>query len=306
MKPRKQPPIHISSIAQQQQLLSLPAPAHALCHVLPLAATAGLPPAVAARFSLGYYALVLLPPNDCRVKYGQQYVSFPEGRLSFLAPGQLLSLEHLGAPAAAGWMLAIHPGLLRQHPLGQRIGTYPFFSYSQRQGLRLAPADEHWLTNLVEQVAHECAAQGPAYSQDVLLSYLELLLHYVHRCYRQQASSPPQAPNDLLTRVEALLEHGFSEEALHRDGLPTVRSLAAQLHLSPTYLSQLLRQHSGKNAQQLIHEKLLATAQLKLATSARSVSEIAYALGFSHPQSFTKLFKQKTHRTPLAFRRALW
>lgn len=306
VKPRKQPPTHISSIAQQQQLLSLPAPAHALCNVLYFAATAGLPRNVSARFSLGYYAVVLLPPNDCRIKYGQQYVDFTQGRLSFLAPGQLLSLENLGAAATDGWMLSIHPALLRHHPLGQRIGTYRFFSYSQRQGLRLSPDDEHWLTTLVQQVARESAAQGPAYSQDVLLSYLELLLNYANRCYQLQDRSPPLAPIDLLARVETLLEYGFSPEALQRTGLPTVRSLAAQLHLSPAYLSQLLRQHSGKSTQQLIHEKLLATAQLALATSTRSVSEIAYELGFSHPQSFTKLFKQKTNRTPLEFRQALW
>jgi len=69
-------------------------------------------------------------------------------------------------------------------------------------------------------------------------------------------------------------------------------------------MTRLLKVLTGLSAQQHIHEKLIEKAKEKLSGSDLSISEIAYELGFEHPQSFSKLFKKETNLSPLKFRQS--
>jgi len=143
-----------------------------------------------------------------------------------------------------------------------------------------------------------------ALSQDVIISQIELLLTYADRFYKRQFLTRKAVNNDLLQKLEEIPDGYFNNSAALNIGIPTVQYLADQLHLSPHYLSDMLRSLTGLNAQQHIHMKLIDKAKEKLSTTNLSISEVAYQLGFEHPQSFSTLFKTKTNLSPLQFRRS--
>ena len=140
------------------------------------------------------------------------------------------------------------------------------------------------------------------FSESVIIAQLELLLTYADRFYNRQFLTRKIAHHQLLDRMESLLEEYFAADDLVEKGLPSVQWLAGGLNVSPNYLSGMLKALTGQNTQQHIHAKLIEKAKERLSTTDLSVSEIAYELGFEHPQSFSKLFKSKTNLSPLAFR----
>lgn len=140
------------------------------------------------------------------------------------------------------------------------------------------------------------------FSQDVIISQLELLLNYSQRFYKRQFITRKSVNNNLLAKLEETLDDYFNHEKSLDQEIPTVQYLAEQLNVSASYLSDMLRSLTGQNTQHLIHDKLIEKAKEKLSTTDLSVSEIAFALGFEHPQSFSKLFKTKTNVSPLEFR----
>jgi len=129
-------------------------------------------------------------------------------------------------------------------------------------------------------------------------------LNYSNRFYKRQFITRKAVSNDLLQKLEDVLDEYFGNERSLSQGIPTVQYLSEQLNISPSYLSDMLRSLTGQNAQQHIHNKLIEKAKEKIATTSLSISEIAYELGFEHPQSFSKLFKTKTNFSPLQFRRS--
>lgn len=160
------------------------------------------------------------------------------------------------------------------------------------------------MTRLIEQIEQEYRSPIDDYSQDVIVSQIDLLLNYANRFYNRQFITRKIASHDLLTNLETLLTDYFEHEKVQEMGLPTVQYLSEKLNVSPTYLSDLLRKLTGQSTQQHIHNKLIAKAKQILTTTSLSVSEIAYQLGFEYPQSFNKLFKSKTNVSPLEFRQS--
>lgn len=135
-----------------------------------------------------------------------------------------------------------------------------------------------------------------------MVSHLELLLNYCNRFYNRQFLTRKKAGNDLLSKMEELLDDYFKKDKHIELGLPTVQYFAEKMNVSSNYLSDMLRTLTGQSTQQHIHNKLIEKAKETLVTTNLSVSEIAYQLGFEHPQSFSKLFKNKTKVTPKDFR----
>ena len=156
------------------------------------------------------------------------------------------------------------------------------------------------LEEIVKKIASESASATDQFSQDVIISYFELFLNYCNRFYNRQFITRKQAGNDMLIKLEKLLNTHFSGTC--QKGLPTVQYLADQLNISPKYLSDMLKAVTGQSTQQHIHDKLIEKAKDMLSTTSLSVAEVAYQLGFEHPQSFHKLFKSKVNASPLEFR----
>lgn len=201
-----------------------------------------------------------------------------------------------------GYTLLVHPDFILGHPLGQNIKNYGFFDYSLTEALYLSDKEQQVILGIFENIVSELESAIDQISQDVLVSQIELLLNYSKRFYTRQFITRKTANNDLLTRFEAILSEYFDSDKASLTGLPTVAQLASPLNVSAHYLSDMLRAVTGQNTQQHIHEKMIAKAKELLSVSKLSISEIAYRLGFEHPQSFNRMFKKKTKVSPVDFR----
>jgi AraC-like DNA-binding protein len=239
-----------------------------------------------------------------RFKYGQHFYDFNEGGMCFVSPNQVMLIDE-GEQDYGGFSLMIHPDFLRNYSLGKLIKNYGFFSYTSAEALHLSEKEKETIFGVVKMIQDELELPIDQFSQDVIIAQIELLLHYSNRYYNRQFITRKAANHDLLTRLEILLTEHFDTQKAMEKGLPTVQDIAGQLQVSQRYLSDMLRSLTGQNAQQHIHNKLIEKAKEILSSSNLSVAEIAYQLGFEHPQSFNKLFKQKTSQSPVAFRQSI-
>ena len=290
----------INSISEFHRLLSLSAPRHPLVSVINLSESVFLENEIWKGFVNRFYCVALKRDAKGKIKYGQQHYDYDKGVLSFTAPNQVQQLDLLTMECGSGYLLIFHPDFLLQHTLANSIHHYGFFDYAVNEALYLSTEEEDDLITILHKIDKECQ-HIDKHTQEIILTHIESLLKYANRFYERQFLTRKHSNSSLLTRFEQLIDDYFNSEV---ENLLTVQYIAAQLNLSPNYLSDLLRVHTGQNTQQHIHEKLIAKAKEKLSTTHLSVSEIAYSLGFEHAQSFSTLFKKKTNLSPLEFRQA--
>jgi len=296
-----------SSISEFLQFRDFPKPAHPLITVRKIEPVERSFIEQPLNWAYDFYAIALkhvVSSGDIKLKYGQQHYDYDEGVMSFVAPGQVLSLsmsDQLKHIQQSGWMLLIHPDLLWNTSLAQTIKQYDFWDYAIHEALTLSEKEEEMLVDILQRIDQECQANIDQFSKPILISHVETLLNYADRFYHRQFITREKAHHQVLEQVEAWLNDHFSN---HQVSLPTVTAIAEALNLSPKYLSSLLKALTGQNTQQHIHEKLIEKAKEKLSTTDLTVSEIAYGLGFEHIQSFSKLFKTKTSLSPIEFRQS--
>lgn len=251
-----------------------------------------------------FYRIAYKPGLGGKVKYGQGYYDFSEGGMLFAAPNQLIA--NCGSEyeeTCSMYTLLLHPDFLLNYPLAKKIKQYGFFSYAANEALHLSEKEKNTIVSIFNNIQDELDSRIDDFSQDVIISQIELLLNYSNRFYKRQFITRKAANSDLLQRLEEVLEEYFNTEKSVGNGIPTVQYLAERVNVSPKYLSDMVRSVLGQNTQGLIHQKIIEKAKVRLSTTALSVSEVAYELGFGHPSSFTKLFKAKTNLSPVNFRR---
>ena len=239
-----------------------------------------------------------------KLKYGQDYYDFDEGGLLFAAPNQVIGGNAEETRDCSQYTLLIHPDFFLTYPLAKKIKQYGFFSYSVNEALHLSDKEKTTIISIFKIIEEELNSRIDDFSQDVIISQIELLLNYANRFYKRQFITRKAVSSDLLQKLEEILDEYFNNEKPLSRGILTVQYLAEKLKISSSYLSDMLRSLTGQNAQQHIHHKLIEKAKEKLSTTNLSVSEVAYELGFEHPQSFSTLFKTKTNLSPLEFRRS--
>ncbi|PZU17040.1 MAG: AraC family transcriptional regulator [Chryseobacterium sp.] len=239
-----------------------------------------------------------------KFRYGQQEYDFDEGLLSFISPGQSMQLEinNDSLIKPTGWLLLIHPDFIWNTTLAKSIKKYDFFGYAINEALFLSEKEETVITDILLQIQREYHSNIDNYSQNIVIAQIELLLNYCERFYQRQFITRKKGSHQLLERLEKILDNCFSNNNLIDKGLPTAQYIAGLLNLSPNYLGSLLKTLTGQTTQQHIHNKLIEKAKERLSSTNLSVGEIAYELGFEHPQSFSKLFKAQTSISPLKFR----
>jgi len=295
------------SISDAHRAFGLPKPRHPLISLID-----GANPQVevhrpSGSHVLNFYKISYRPKLSGKLKYGQHYYDFDEGGLLFASPNQLIGSnndEDNHTEGCSLYTLLIHPDLFLGYPLAKKIRQYGFFSYSANEAVHLSENEKATVISIFKMIEEELNSRIDDFSQDVIISQIELLLNYANRFYKRQFITRKAVNNDMLQRLEDLLEEYFNHEISLDQGLPTVQYLSEHLNLSPGYLSDMLRSLIGQNAQQYIHNKLIEKAKEKLSTTNLTVSEVAYELGFGHSQSFSKLFKTKTNLSPLQFRKA--
>jgi AraC family transcriptional activator of pobA len=303
MKKPAEAPRRFESLSDLHRALGLPKPLHPLISLVDNRDNQVAPQSFATPFSMNFYKIAYKPNLQGKFRYGQHFYDFEEGGLLFVSPNQV-GAGHLTNGDHSGYTLLIHPDFLLPYPLAKSITQYGFFSYATNEALHLSEAEKTIILAIFSFIDGELNSRIDEFSQDVLISQIDLLLTYANRFYKRQFITRKAVSNDLLQQLEDVLTTYLSSDNLVHHGIPTVQYLASCVHFSPNYLSDTLRTLTGQNAQQYIHQKLIEKAKEKLATTRRTVSEVAYELGFEHPQSFSKLFKLKTTLSPLEFRRS--
>lgn len=295
------------SLSDAHRAFGLAAPRHPLISLFygSVAGNGGIVPRPQGAHILRFYKIAYKPKQSSKLRYGQSHYDFDEGGLLFAAPGQVLGgSDDDEAMDCSSFTLLIHPDFFLGYPLARKIKQYGFFSYSTHEALHLSEKEKETMLTIFGIIEDELAGRIDDFSQDVVISQVELLLNYANRFYRRQFITRKSVNSGLLETFESILDDYINSDRMATEGIPTVQYLSAQLHISPGYLSDMLRSLTGQNTQAHIHNKLIEKAKETLSTTRLTVSEVAYALGFEHPQSFNKLFKTKTKLSPLAFRRS--
>lgn len=301
MKSEVQKIVKLESIPEIHQILGLPGPVHPLITLLDAKDGQIDMCRLPVSYLLGFYKISFITKLAGKFRYGQGYYDFDEGSLLFTAPNQLIGGME-GYEDNEGYSLLIHPDFLQGYPLAAKIRQFGFFSYATKEALHLSEPERTILLSIYTIIMQELNSRIDDFSQEVIIAQIELLLSYAKRFYKRQFLTRKVAKNDVLQQLEDLLNACFQGELPANNGIPTVQDLAEQLNYTPNYLSDMLRSLTGLSAQQHIHQKLIERSKDLLSTTTLTISEVAYQLGFEHPQSFSRLFKMKTSTSPAQFR----
>jgi len=299
MRPTQQPVI-FKTISELMRGMDMPKPLHPLIAVVNYDVTKVSREYAGRSFLIDFYKISFKQNFSGQVKYGQGYYDFEEGGLAFLAPNQLVTMTG-DESSYEGYTLYFHADLIRNYQLDKNMDQYGFFAYAINEALFLSDKEKKVVGSLFESIAAELDNNTDAFSQDVLVSQIELLLNHSNRFYNRQFLTRKTVNNDLISQMNSFLTIRFTD---HIGGIPTVQEVAEHLNISPRYLTDMLKSVTGQSTQQHIHDRLIAKAKLMLTTTRMNIAEIAYQLGFEHPQSFNKLFKQSTNLSPNAFRKS--
>ena len=256
-----------------------------------------------ARALYGFYCVFLKEAICGDLKYGCNYYDYQEGTLVFIAPGQIVGIgSKPGSTMPKGRGLLFHPDLIRGTSLGLNIKKYTFFSYEANEALHLSEKERQVITDCLDNIDHELRQSIDKHSKALIANNIELLLNYCMRYYDRQFITRNLVNKDILMRFETLLDNYFQSELVQTAGLPTVRYCADQLHLSANYFGDLIKKETGKSAQESIQLKVMSLAKERIFDRSKTLSEIAFELGFKSPQHFSRMFKNETGQTPNEYR----
>lgn len=303
MKPDSQKPVIFRSISELMRGLDMPKPLHPLIALVNYDNTEVSRQYAGRAILIDFYKISFKRDFKGKVRYGQGYYDFEEGGLAFLSPNQLVRMPEEDE-SYEGYALYFHADLIRNYQLGRNIPHYGFFSYGISEALFLSEKERTVISGLFENIAHELDNNTDSFSQDVLVSQIELLLNYSNRFYNRQFLTRTSVHHDLITQMDQYLAERFAHENTSMDGLPTVQEVSNYLKVSPRYLTDMLKSLTGQGTQQHIHNRLIEKAKETLSCSSASIAEIAYRLGFEQPQSFNKLFKKVTGIPPGEYRQS--
>lgn len=294
-----------NSISDFHAFCSLPGPEHPLVSLVDYSKIRYPVDDHEMKWIQNYYSIGLKRNVNAKFNYGQQQFDFDSGVLCFVSPLQFLRIEMKPDVEVepTGYLLLIHPDFLWGTSLIKKMKSYEFFSYQINEALFLSDKEEKIIVDLFKNIEKEYQNNIDKFTQELIVAQLELMLIYSERFYERQFLTRKKSSHELLVKFEEVLSQYFENGNLIENGIPSVKTIAGQMNISPNYLGTLLRIHTQQNTQQHIQNKIIDTAKERLSTTNLSISEIAYELGFEHSQSFSKLFKQKTNQSPGEFRR---
>ncbi|MEM1321109.1 MAG: helix-turn-helix transcriptional regulator [Bacteroidota bacterium] len=297
--------ISIDSVSQIHQLLGLTDPKHPMVTVIQ---ESDIKTAVNFRETRMVMNLfqIIFKTGDCgTMRYGRNSYDYERGTLIFIAPGQVLQFDKAddnNSNNQEGWMLAFHPDLIRKSDLGRKINSYSFFNYDAHEALHLSDDERQTIEELLDKIIKEYSQNLDKHSQHLINLNIELVLDYCLRFYDRQFYTRTNLNLDAVSKFERLLKSYYEKSQIQDIVLPTVNYCANALHLSNSYLSDLLKKETGKTAQEHIHLFVIERAKVSLLNSRDSISQIGYSLGFKYPQHFSNLFKSKTGMSPVEYR----
>lgn len=273
---------------------------HPLVTLLDLSKAEAMP---AKTFNFGLYAVYLKELNCGELKYGRSHYDYQEGTLVFIAPGQVMAVQPgVKTYEPKGWALLFHPELIKGTPLGRHIHEYSFFSYDVNEALHVSEKERQIVLDLFGKIQHELDQSVDKHSRQLISANIELLLDYCTRFYDRQFITRDHSNSSIIERFEGVLNSYYSSDKPVENGLPSVAWCAAELNLSANYFGDVIKKETGKTAQEYIQAKVIDMAKERIFDLEKSVSQVAYDLGFKYPQHFTRLFKQRVGCTPNEYR----
>ena len=254
--------------------------------------------------NIGFYSLFLKDINCGDLKYGRNYYDYQEGTVVCMAPGQVIGIDNRKKTPQRTKSIGVlfHPDLIRGTSLGQNIKNYSFFSYEVNEALHLSDQEKEIVTDCIHKIQIELEHAIDKHSKQLIVRNIELLLDYCMRFYERQFVTRSKVNKYVLVKFEELLDLYFQSEQSQTEGLPTVKYFADKVNLSSNYFGDLVKKETGKTAQEYIQGKIINVAKEKILASEKTVSEIAYELGFQYPQHFTRIFKKNVGCTPTEYR----
>lgn len=292
--------LRLDTVAQYNQLFGLET-LHPLVSVIDLSKATLFP--THFRINYGVYALFLKDTKCGDIRYGRSRYDYQEGTVVCFAPGQVVTteIEEGVRPAARG--ILFHPDIIRGTSLGKEINQYAFFSYDSTEALHLSEQEKEIILDCLDKIELELEHSIDKHSKRLISRNIELLLDYCMRFYERQFTTRSEVNKDILVRFEQLLDAYFEDEQLRREGLPTVKYFADKVCLSPNYFGDLIKKETGKTAQENIQNKIISLAKDWILGTDKTVSQIAYELGFQYSQHFNRIFKKSVGHTPNEYRR---
>lgn len=288
--------LHFTSLAEMHRFNGLPLPADPLLSVVRCNRMCTL---ADREFTSDFYMIGFKKLKSGFIKYGRTKYDHDTGSMIFVKPRQIIEfvdLEH----EEDGFMIFVHEDYLHGHFLFEEISKYGFFDYEANEALHLSPREEQIIWDLFSKIDGEYQDNPDEYSREIILTHVDSMLKYSQRFYKRQFINRAELSGKTVSKFnEVLVSYGFS------NGLPTVSDLASQLHLSPRYLSDLLKRETGKTAIELIHIYLINEAKNRLKGDEQRISEIAYDLGFENLSYFSRFFKKETGISPGQFKKQL-
>ena len=255
------------------------------------------------RAMYGLYCIFLKEVKCGDLYYGRQTYDYQEGTIVTIAPGQILGVDSKGEKfTPKGWVMVFHPDLIRGTQLGREIGNYHYFSYEVNEALHLSKKERDVVVECFKQIQGELEHDIDKHSKKLIVSTIQLLLDYFDRFYDRQFITRENVNKDIITRFESVLNGYLASDRPSEEGLPSVAFCADNLNLSPNYFGDLIKKETGVSAQDYIQNTLIDKAKERLYDETKSISEVAYSLGFKYPQHFSRLFKQRVGVTPNEYR----
>lgn len=293
----------VDTISQLHEIIGYEKPKHPLVTIIDYSKVNVENAPETGSFVCDFYSINF--KKYCSFMYGRQFFDHQEGTLHCIAPGQVITFDRKNETGSTeGWGLYFHPELIRNTTLANKISEYSFFTYSENEALHLSDQEKQTLLTIIKQMETEYNTNIDQFSQELIVSNIELLLNYCKRYYNRQFITRGNQNKDVIVKFEKFLIDYFNSDTLKNKGIPSVRFCAEAMNLSPNYFSDLLKSETGKNTQEQIHYHLLEKAKTLLINSNKSINEIAYELGFEYPQNFSKLFKKKLGISPTMYRSA--
>lgn len=276
---------------------------HPLVSVVDLSKAA---PRQGSRMYFGFYTIFLKEVKCGDLVYGRSTYDYQEGTLVFLGPGQVAGMNSNGDYyQPKGYALVFHPDLIHGTALGKHIQDYPFFGYQSNESLHLSERERKIVLDCFAKIQYELDHAIDKHSRRLIVTNIELFLNYCIRFYDRQFLTRETVHKSLLEQFETLLNSYFTTDQPQTEGLPTVAWCAGQLNLSANYFGEMIKKETGKTAQDYIQAKVINVAKERIFDGSKSVSQVAYELGFKYPQHFTRLFRQKVGQSPNEYRSSM-
>lgn len=286
--------LNITTVTEYNNLLGVET-LHPSVSVIDLSTTR---PVKCIRYTINFYAVFLKGKEGNNPFYGQCH-DCPPITVACLAPGQSVDMELIGVQ---GWALCFAPELVHAPPFRRDIREYSYFSHETNRQLLLSEQERIFFIDCLDKIRYELTHTTDRFSKRLIVTNIELLLDYCLRFYERQLVAKRNIGHDILTRFELLLDDYFATEKPLQNGLPTVTYCATKLFLSPNYFGSLVKKETGKSAREYIQFKVTGIAKERILHPDKTISQIAYELGFQYPQHFTRLFKKVVGQSPYAYR----